>query len=234
MPSANLVQTSFDSARLSRLASIAHPMREPGHWRLEAHGARGLRVQAFDIIVREGGAPRVAVDVAPTNPADQSRAVGDRLLAPHGMINLSISAGGGGAFALLYGARASEPVWDSRVLEPGDHYACMPLRPGSYVVSNVSGDARAALRVNYPDPRAIAQGNRLASGPVHLKIGRAITPGDQRIDPGQVLVFAIETRSHLSVALETADDGPPDLAEWRAARNRDCLRAAFAYARRRK
>jgi hypothetical protein len=221
-----LTATSFDSAKLSGLASIAHPMREPGHWRLEVHGRR-LPIQSLDIIVREGGAPRLVVDFSSPSTDSDCCAAGDRFLAPNGMINLNTGATGQGGFALLFRSDAREPAWDSRQLEPGDLYACMPLRPGTYLVSNQSGDARASVSVNYPDPRAVAQGSRLASGAVHLQVGAAITPGEGRIDPGLVLILTIKTRSHLSLELERADDGPTDLAAWKAARNRDVLEAAF-------
>jgi hypothetical protein len=222
-----LTATSFDSARLSGLASIAHPLRESGLWRLEMYGRRSLPTQSIDIMVREGGAPRVALDLGSSSRAGDCCATGDRVLAPNGMINLNAGSAGDGGFALLYRGDAREPIWDSRRLEAGDHYACMPLRPGTYLIANQSGDARAAVTVNYPDPRAIAQGNRLASGAVHLEVGATITPGEQRIDPGQVLIFAIKTRAHLSLELARADDGATDLAEWKAARSREVLNAAF-------
>jgi len=222
-----LTATSFDSATLSGLTSIAHPMREPGSWRLEIHGRRGRPIQSLDIIVRDGAAPRLVVDFSSPGTASDCCAAGDRFLGPNGMINLNPGSSGEGGFALLYGRDGREPVWDSRQLEPGDHYACMPLRPGSYRVSNRNSDARGPVTVNYPDPRAVAEGHRLASGAVHLEVGRSITPGECRIDPGQVLIFALKTRAQLSLELVQADDGATDLAAWKAARNRDVLNAAF-------
>jgi len=227
MLATNLIATSFDSASLSGRASIAHPMREPGLWRLDVHGRRGLPVRSIDIIVRESGASHIAVEMAQEDSGCAPCESGDRFLGPGGMINLNATTTGESGYALLYGSRGREPAWDSRLLEPGDHYACMPLRPGAYAVSNLRGRGRSTITVNYPDPRALARGQRLATGPVYLQVGESITPGECRIDPGQVLAFKIDAQAHLVVDLTSADDGPQDLAEWKAARNREALNAAF-------
>jgi len=203
-----LTRTSFDSASLASQAAIAHPMPQTGRWRLEAHGPRGSAPWVMDIVVRDGGLPRVAVDLAqpatPTNCCD----AGETPLSPGGMLNLNLQSDRGGGFALLYGATGSDPVWDSRRLGPGDTYACMPLRPGTYTVANSLGPAKASVRVTYPDPRAAAAGARLASGPAPIKVGQTMDPGEQTIDPGQVLVFAIETTAQLTLVLKAPDDGP--------------------------
>ena len=222
-----LITTNFDSAPLSGLASITHPLREPGHWRLEAHGPRRVPIRTVDIVLRDGGQARVAVDLGhPTQDTDCCTAI-EQLLTPGGMINLHDASARGGGFALLFRGSERDPFWDSRVLEPGDHFACMPLRPGRYLLTNLLSNARSSLRVNYPDPRNTAQGLRLASGPLHAKVGRAIAPDELRIDPGQALVFAIEAECHLAATLEEPDDGPPELVEWRALRSRQALEAAF-------
>lgn len=223
-----LSSTSFNSASLSGFASIAHPLREPGHWRLEAHGFRVTPNSTIDIVVRDEGKARVAIDLAQPAQGNDCCNMSEPLLALNGMLNLGCRSLRGGAYALLYRGSGDDAVWDSRVLEPGDNYACMPFRPGQYLIENLLGDARASVRVNYPDPRKTALGLRLASEPVQLKVGRTITPDELLIDPGQVLVFAIEANSHLVVTLEEPDDGHPDLAEWRAAHSRQALEATFA------
>ena len=232
MPAPALTTTSFDSASLSVLASIAHPMRQKGRWRLELKGRRGRPLGEMDIVVREGGKARIGVDLARPIPSGSGLEADQGVLAPNGMINLSTSTARDAGFAVLYSAGTGEPVWDSRSLDQGDHYACMPFRPGTYRIANLLSNTHSSVRVNYPDPRAIARGHRLASGAVHLQVRQAITPREHSIDPGQVLVFAIETRSHLAVELARADHGPADLVEWRAARNQDRLNAAFRAARR--
>lgn len=220
--------TSFDSAGLAGLASIAHPLREPGHWRLETHVPQTAASRIVDIVVRDGGKARVAVDLERPRRSDGCCDTREAILAPNGMVNLAGVSACGGGFALLFRGSGSEPAWDSRVLEPGDHFACMPLRPGRYGLTNLLSDARTVLHVSYPDPRRMAQGHRLASSPLQLIVGERITPVVPRIDPGQLLVFAIEAKAHLAVRLEEADDGPPELDEWRVQRSRQVLEAAFA------
>lgn len=225
MLSKMLMQTQFDSAGLSGLASLAHPIQRVGHCRLEAHGLRGIRTRTVNFIVREGGKARVAVDLARLAEPDETPT--EQVLMPNGMLNLSANSEQERCFVLLYHGHGSDPVWDSRVLELGDHYACLPIRPGRYLISNGLTNTRASVQVNYPDPRVIARGERLASEPVHLNVEQRITPGELRIDPGQLLVFAILIKAHVTIMLEEPDDGPADLPEWRAARSREALEAVF-------
>lgn len=221
-----LTQTQFDSGALAGLASIAHPMRDVGYWRLAAAGRRVAPRRQFDVIVREGGQARYAIELA---DADRGRlaGLGEGFLAPGGMINLAARGARTGCHALLYGDRPDEPLWDSRELRQGDGYACMPMRPGSWRIENLLDGAVGRLRVAYPDPRTIAAGQRLATAPVRVTVGMAILPDDLRIDPGQLLVFAIDVRCRLAVTLEQPDDGPPELAAWREERSRMALERVF-------
>jgi hypothetical protein len=221
------IPTTFDHASLGRLASIAHPMREAGRWRLELFARREYVVASTDVIVGDGGASRAAIDIAATSAQGNCCETNEQRIAPNGMLNLNAGKSSEGGCALLYRQDERDPVWDSRVLEPGDHFACMPLRPGDYLVSNSLNGASASLQVTYPDPRATARGRRLASGPAGMRVGTAITPAALRIDPGQVLVMAIEARAHLTVSLARPDDGPSELAEWRAQRSKEAAAAFF-------
>jgi hypothetical protein len=217
-----LTRTQFDSGALAGLASIAHPMREPGHWRLLATASRAAPRNNFDVIVREGGGARCAIELV-QETCDDGTGLREGTLAPGGRINLAARAAPAGCYALLFGAQAQEPLWDSRALQEGDGFACMPMRPGIYRIENALGAAIGRLRVNYPDPRAIADGMPLASAPVQATAGADITPGDLRIDPGQLLVFAITAPCRLVVTLEAPDNGPAELAAWREERSRAAL-----------
>jgi len=217
-----LTRTQFDSGALAGLASIAHPMRETGHWRLAAAGRRVAPRSEFDVIVRDGGKARYAIELA-QEPRNDGIGLREGVLAPGGRINLAARAAPAGCHALLFGGQREAPLWDSRALQEGDGYACMPMRPGAWRIENVLGGAVGRLRVNYPDPRAIAQGMRPAATPVQVRAGTAITPDDLRIDPGQLLVFAVDSPCRLVVTLEEPDDGPPELAAWREERSRAAL-----------
>lgn len=231
MISTMLTQTSFDSGALSGLASVAHPLREPGYWRLAAAGRRVAPGRRFDVIVRAGGQARFAIDLADEDRRGKVPGLSEGFLAPGGMLNLAARAALTGCHALLYGDRADEPLWDSRQLQPGDGYACMPMRPGSWRIENLLDGAVGRLRVAYPDPRAIAAGQRLAATPVRISVGAAMLPDDLRIDPGQLLIFAIDVRCRLAVTLAQPDDGPPELAAWREERSRMALERVFGNGR---
>lgn len=227
MSIADFVPTTFDHASLGRFASIAHPMREPGRWRLEATGRRGYPVTRADILVAANGVGRIAIDIADAIARGTCCGTTELRVVPNGMLNLGAGAAYDTGYALLYRGDERDPAWDSRALQPGDHYACMPLRPGEYVVSNALGGAQSRVQVEYPDPRATAKGHRLATRPAQMRVGTRIAPDALTIDPGQLLVFAIDVPAQLTVRLSRPDDGPPELAEWRAVRARAAAAAAF-------
>lgn len=214
-------RTDFDSAALAGMASIAHPLRQAGHWRLAAAGDDAPPRHGVDIVVREGGQARLGLDLACHGPDP------DGALVPAGMLNLAAQSARAGCHALLYRGDQDEPAWDSRLLQPGDFYACLPLRPGSYRIENLVNGAVGGLRIRYPDPRAIAEGRQLATAPLHVGAGSAIAPDGQVIDPGQALVFAIDSPCRLAITLQQADDGPPDLAAWRERRSQAALEKVF-------
>ncbi|HLZ84824.1 MAG TPA: hypothetical protein VKQ54_14775 [Caulobacteraceae bacterium] len=207
MTDPTLMLTGFDSASLAGLASIAHPIAQVGVWRLEAYGARGYPTASADILVREGGPPRLSVDLA--LGLDRT-ACGDggASLSPAGMLNLVLNSAREGGYALLHAAGGGDPTWDSRRLVPGDHYACMPLRPGRYDVANGLGTARASVRVTWPPARASAARPQPSAGPAILTVGESIEPSDLTIAPGRVLLFVVQTPARLTLDLRTPDDGP--------------------------
>jgi hypothetical protein len=221
-----LTQPNFDSGALAGMASIAHPITEPGHWRLETHG-HGVATLTYDILVRDGGAPKVAITLGSSVRQADCCEGSELILAPNGMLNLNGGSARHGSYALLYRGSDTNPVWDTRALGPGDYFAFMPLRPGTYSVSNELGRAKGTLQVAYPDPRRIAEGRRAAAQPVHVRAGLALDPNGVEIDPGQLVVFAIEGPARLVAELSKADDGPSELAEWRRSQMEECLEAAF-------
>jgi hypothetical protein len=208
-----LTRTSFESASLASQAAIAHPLSQSGRWRLEAYGPQGLAPWAMDILVRDGGLPRLAVDLAlPVAPSGCGCSpTSNPSLAPGAMLNLSLARAGDGGFALLYAAGASDPAWDSRRLQAGDYYACLPLRPGLYGAANQLGTAKASIRVTYPAPKAAAatraSAARPAVAPTIITVGEVMDPTAVVIDPSQVLLFAIGAPANLTLDLQSTDDG---------------------------
>ena len=212
----------FDSASLGRAASIAHRMPQPGRWRLEARNGAG-RVLARTLVRVADGAPvAAAVNVGAPDGAPPEVAVRTGTY-----LSLHSSLPRDPVFALLFAEEGEEPLWDSRRLEPGDGFACLPLRPGRYRLANRLNGAESVLTVAYPDPRATAKGRRLATGPVRVRAGERIEPVDLAMDPGQPLVVDVAAAAQIVLTLEAPDDGPPELAEWKAQRNEETLAAFF-------
>jgi hypothetical protein len=212
----------FDSATLARAASIAHRMLKPGRWRLEVRNVAGRILARTFFRVADGAPVAAAVNIGAADGQPNEVA-----LRPGGYLSLNSSLRRDPVFALLFAEEGEETVWDSRRLEPGDGFACLPMRPGRYRLANKLNDTESGLTIAYPDPRATAAGRRLAVGPVRVRAGERIEPAQLVLDPGQPLVVDVAVAARIVLTLEAPDDGPPDLAEWKARRNEEALAAVF-------
>jgi hypothetical protein len=208
MPSTNLLtRTRFDSASLASQALIAHPIAQPGHWRLETRGLPGGGGWATDVIVRKDGVARLSFDLAQAPSRGGACGGAPVVLAPGGMLNLSLQSPRDGAYALLFRGEGRAAEWDSRCLAPGDHYACMPLRPGQYEVIDKMSSARADLRVTYPKAHA-GPPRHARPHALTIAVGEAFDPAALVLSPGGVLLFRIEKPSRIAIDLTAPDDGP--------------------------
>lgn len=231
----------LDSALLAGTAIIAHQLTQAGDWELTASGANDRPLATVAIRVRGDASSMVAaveLGSAQGEPHPLCGANINTTTNPDTENSFSVRTGGylrlraagvrGGAHALLRrvasstGEAAADPAamtpdaaWDSRVLQPGDVFVCMPLRPGRYLLTNELTQARCDVTVRYPDPRSNAGRPSRRPLPVKLHAAQAFTPGTAMLDAGQGLVIDVRTRARLRLTLQQADDGPPDLAAWR-------------------
>lgn len=220
----DLTMTDFDSAALRGTAIIAHRMNRPGRWRLSLHTPSHRSTVNQIIKVVENGPPMLAVGTPP-DAGRYAQSASEGVLAPGGHLRLQAPAGGS-VFGQIYPADGDQPVWDSRALEPGDHYILLPMRPGRYRMANQHNAAHADLVIRYPDPRGLVAGRRLATDSVCVVAGDAFAPSHLSIDPGQpVAIEFTATRGQVVLTLVQADDGPSDLAEWRARHEATVLQA---------
>lgn len=214
-----MTNTEFDSGSLSAMATIARRMSMPGVFIVEAVDERGRVVRRSEVVVREGEGAAAGASINLVAEEDSMRCQPECpiAIATGGMLSFHAIGARRGMSVRMIGASEKGSAWNSQALEPGDLYACMPLRPGRYAVHKEEGGVpHMHLRVSYPDPRELAQGRKLRTGTVLMR-------NDVEIDPGQAVLFAIERPARVRVRLEEANDGPSDLAEWRAARNRQAL-----------
>ena len=202
----------FDSAALSGTALVSHPMPDLGEWRASTTVGRMPLPARTVLVLREGGAAMIPLE--PGGEAEQRLHQGGhiRLRAPNG----------GALAATLTRAGSTDPAWTSRELQDGDWFGCMPLRPGRYRLTNRLSQAEALVVVRYPDPRIDRDPTQHAE-PVRIRAGGGFGPDQVEIFPGQPLVIQITAPAHLVLALFEPDDGPADLAAWRARHDAEAL-----------
>ena len=139
-----LTAETFDSAALSGTAVVSHPLPKSGEWHaLLTLGRSPLPVQNV-LVLPDGGAAMVAIE-----PGAEA---GQRLRAG-GHVRLRAPDQSAGFAAQLRHASRETAAWNSKRLEEGDYFACLPLRPGRYRLVNRLSDSLAAVVVHYPDPR---------------------------------------------------------------------------------
>lgn len=209
----HLTDVNFDSAALGGTAVISHPLAHAGEWQavLSLPHAR-LPAQTV-LVLREGGGAMAAVE--PDGDTEHR-------LIQGGQVRLRAAAHSGFAVRLR-SVGAEVPEWDSRRLQKGDYFACLPLRPGRYRLANLLSQADAELVMHYPDPRTRDPARRME--PVRVRAGEQFSPARVELFPGQPLIVAVDAPAHLTLTLEIPDDGPSDLAAWRERRDFEALAA---------
>jgi hypothetical protein len=211
----------LDSAALAGSATIVHPMRQAGTWHLSAHRHEGRAVRAVTIRVQpDASSMAVAIDLGAGGDAAGEGARGQtdgHTLRVGGYLRLNSTAAEGGFFALLHNVDTGEVDWDSRRLERRDVFACLPLRPGEYRLTNTIGTAERRLVVPYPDPRNNSGTRPDSLEPVRIRSRDIARTGELTVRAGQGFVVDIDAAARLSLALRMPDDGPADLPAWREA-----------------
>lgn len=197
----------LDSAALAGTAVIAHQLAERGDW--------GFAVGGRDSQTPGTGIVRVLDEEGPFHAALDLGAPAEILsLRKGGYLRLGAGTNGGG-FVTLRGPEGTGAAWDSRRLSRGDVFAFLVFRPGSYALTNEIDGSACEIIVKYPDPRKNTAETKPPFEPVRLSSARIAKRKPIRMKPGQGVVVDVVAAAWLTFVLRSADDGPPDLAEWR-------------------
>ncbi|WP_225772119.1 hypothetical protein [Inquilinus sp. Marseille-Q2685] len=225
----NILSSAFtvvdlDSAALAGTATVAHPLHDVGDLWLSVHEDGREALPAAIISVRDDEGPmQVSLDLA-AEPADCSGRVrpGQALhvVRKGGYLCLGSSTEGRGRFATLQNGQKPNLPWDSRSLGPGDLFAFVAMRPGTYALANRIDDAACTVTVIYPDPRRNKMRSPQPPKPIRIRSSKLAGHKTIAMKPGQGMVVEVETAARFTLDLQAADDGPPDLAAWRRAQSR--------------
>lgn len=212
--SSHLTQVTFNSAALSGTAVVSHPLACCGEWQvLPSLGCSPLQPQTV-LVLSKGGRAMVAIE--PDGALEHQLLRGG---------HMRLRAVDHADFAVqLSRSNDDAPEWNSRFLQEGDYFSCLPLRPGRYRLANLLSSVGADVVVLYPDPRLSRDPTRHME-PVHVRAGEQFSPRVVELFPGQPLIVAIASPAHLMLTLESPDNGPSDLAAWRERRDAEALAA---------
>jgi hypothetical protein len=210
-------QTSVDSGSLTMLGVVIHRFPEPGDYLGAVE--RGSETRSFRLRVDAGSSAMQAdVDLATlgTAPisADDCGCKGppspdDRVVVvnPAGYVVFYVSSGAGGYVVRV--GRLEHPdaaVFDSTRLGTDDLFAVTLIRPGTYSVRSVGGEARGEIVVAYP--RAGEQPHR-PDRPVEIVCTeKAFRPAKIKVQAAQGQLYRFRAPSRIAIELSEPDDGP--------------------------
>lgn len=210
-------RTGFDSGALTRLATIAHPVAEPGLYRLTVICDGEEAAEHIVSVDASSTASQLDVDLAALAPGGAARlgrpattggccggGIAPGVLRPGGYLQLMVGSGNREYAAVLRrvdgldGERPEE--FDTRALMPGDLVAGVLLRPALYSLEDVGAGGTARVHVRYPEP-----GEQLKpSEPVTIELstrGRVV-----EADPAQGIVLHAGKGSRFVVTLEKPEE----------------------------
>lgn len=208
-----LRRTALDSAALSVLGMLVHPLPEKGAFELTVSSG-GVRVATLPVrIDEEAGTTQVDVDLAALDRRVQGRAAAapasEAVVGPKGYLVLHVSAGAGEYVTVLTDrhARERKPLFDNRKLQAGDLFVTTLLRPGRYELAAHGVRSKGQLRVAYPGAsrKSVAE---LDAARVNVT-EKGFEPKEVRVEAGQGTVFEVAYRdASVRVTLTEPDDGP--------------------------
>ena len=213
-------QTSVDSGSLTMLGMIIHRFPEPGEYLGVVE--RGAETRSFRLRVDQSSAEmQVNIDVATLGSdehvhspdcdcKDKGRdAASGRtfVVSPAGYVVFHVSSGPGG-YVVRVGMpeRPDAAVFDSTRLEGDDLFAVTLIRPGTYSVRNVAGDARGDIVVGYPK---VGKEPHRPDEPVEVVCTEnAFRPARLKLQAAQGQLYRFRTPSRIAIDLVEPDDGP--------------------------
>lgn len=206
-------QFGLDSAALTMPASVIHSFCEAGQYRGTVRRSAGPEATFYVSVDKHCAVAQVNIDLAKivAGPPDAGECCGDGgehrfVVHPKGYVLFHVGGGAGGYSVNIRIASEERalPAYDTRQLQPGDRFAGVLLRPGTYSMRNQAGKAEGELVVAYPVLGRTP--NRPA--PVSIVCGDYFDPPRVELVPAQGIVFDIQQAAHIKVELLRADDGP--------------------------
>lgn len=214
-------QDNLDSGALMMKCVIGHPLLEQGLH----HGTVMLSerfVAGFVVEVSEtADEAQTTIDLAELHHLGSGTAPNEVVKRFHvktgGYMVMHVGQGEGGYHVLLRNTTTGQRTpWDSQRLGTGDIFSAIPLRPGSYTLSNVAGENAVTTRlvVTYPDPRQNKKG-RPRPTPVYASGDtQSFEPETFELLPGQGLVIAVKGSARFVLTLEEPDEGSDEIRQW--------------------
>jgi len=222
-------QIGLDSGSLTMLGSVVHGF-EAGEYRCAVHA--GAEVKAVFVVHADPDSANAQATVdlealasGPARPvsgggdgdcgcgdggAKPAAAVPRYTVNPRGHVLFRVGRGPGQYY--VHARRTDAPQedkgYDTRALAPGDAFAAIVLRPGTYAVKNTLTGAQAELVVDYPP---LKERRYRPGAPLRVTCeAKAFAPATLRTGPGQGVIFESRVPSRVSITLTKADDGPAD------------------------
>jgi hypothetical protein len=210
-------QTSVDSGLLTMLGVVIHRFPEPGEYIGVVE--RGAEARSFRLRVDEGSpAMQANVDLATLGGGHshsddcgckdkETSADPTFVVNPAGYVVFHVSSGPGG-YVVRVGRleRPEAALFDSTQLEGDDLFAVTLIRPGTYAVRNMAGEARGEIVVSYPK---IGEQPHRPDEPVEIVCTeKAFRPARIRIQAAQGQLYRFRTPSRIAIELVEPDDGP--------------------------
>lgn len=219
-------QIGLDSGSLTMLGSVVHGF-EAGEYRCAVHA--GTEVKAVFVVHADPDSPNAQATVdlealasGPALPAaaggcgcgepgtTPDAAVPRYTVNPRGQVLFRVGRGPGQYY--VHARRTDAPQedkgYDTRALAPGDAFAAIVLRPGTYAVRNTLTGAQAELVVDYPP---LKERRYRPGAPIRVACeAKAFTPATLHTGPGQGVIFESRVPSRVAITLTKADDGPAD------------------------
>lgn len=211
-------QTKVDSGSLTMLGMIIHRFPESGEYLGVVE--RGAEKRSFRLRVDESSPEmQVNVDLATLGGghhnhgpdcgcADKdSRAGQPFIVNPAGYVVFHVSTGPGG-YVVRVGRpeRPEDAIFDSTRLEEDDLFTVTLIRPGTYSVRNVAGEARGDIVVAYPK---VGKAPHRPDEPVEVVCSeKTFRPARLRLQAAQGQLYRFRTPARIAIELVEPDDGP--------------------------
>jgi hypothetical protein len=207
-------QIGLDSGALTMLGVVVHTFGEPGEYRGTVRRDQETVATFYVSVDKACAVADVKIDLAElASPANNAGGCcrpedGPRFVVhPRGYAVFHVSSGAGG-YAVNVRRADEDPelkAYDSRVLEPGDIFSAVLMRPGRYAIRNELSDADAEVTVAYPVIGRVAY---RPPPPQEVECGETIEPRRIELQPVQGLNFRVRAPARIRIELLEPYDGP--------------------------